>query len=76
MASKNNAWKRLGITEKYIDGCMAMANSAVSEKSVEYWNNCAEFLQRIKDFEYTQLSRKQRNWAFSIKEDLAVEGMI
>ena len=73
---RSDSWKKLKITEKYLQACKEMAEYSVSEKTIIYWQRCAQFLEQLKRLQYEMLTIKQRNWVFSIKSDLESEGLV
>ena len=75
MNSVSNSWKKLGINQMVIDGCINETNNYVDgSDGYNYWMRCVDFLKQIENIPYEMLSRKQRNWVFNIKTDLMAKG--
>ena len=70
------AWEAAGITDHTVLACEQMAVCAVKEGSEEYWRKCRDFLESVKERDYSLLTVKQRNWLFNIQTDLMKEGML
>jgi len=68
------AWKKYGFTIETIKQCKTVAFGELDEKSQDYWERCASFVESIKYLQVGRLSTKQRNWAFNVKKDLEKEG--
>jgi hypothetical protein len=72
--SIHDAWIKLKIVQETVEACRDMRDDAENEKSEQYWDKCAEFLDSLKSRDYKFLSVKQRNWAKTIIMDLQDEG--
>ena len=68
-----DAWERLGIGEDDVKRCDILQNSKTTESARNYWKKCFYLLQNMKYRSYERITRPQRNWIKSIKNDLLKE---
>lgn len=69
-----NVWRKLKINKDVIASCEVMAERVETNKGWKYWVNCAKFLEDIRELDYSQISKSQKEWALNIKLELQSEG--
>lgn len=68
------AWNKVKIKKETVAACEMESENAESEKDERYWNRCANFLTDIKEKDYDELSKVQKEWARNIKLNLKAKG--